>query len=182
MVKKVSGASWGLNANFAAALDMILSTAIENQISPTEMKNMTLVILSDMQIDKNQNNNQNNNHNQWTENTNTKTRNTDKQNVMFNIMKTKYEHAGMQSVHREPYMLPHIIFWNLKPTSGFPSLAKTENTSMWSGNNPALLNAFCNKGISVMHDLTPWKFLVRELSNPRYTHLENIVQMLLARP
>ena len=178
MVKKVSGASWGLNANFAAALDMILSTAIENQISPAEMKNMTLVILSDLQIDKNQNNNQNNN--QMAENT--KTRNTDKQNVMFNIMKTKYEHAGMQSVHREPYMLPHIIFWNLKPTSGFPSLAKTENTSMWSGNNPALLNAFCNKGISVMHDLTPWKFLVRELSNPRYTHLENIVQMLLARP
>lgn len=162
MVKKIHMTSLGLNTNFAAALDMILNTAIENQISPSEMKKMTLVILSDMQLENTQNK-------QNTQNT---------QNVMFNMMKIKYAEAGMRSVYLEPYTLPHIVFWNLKPTSGFPSLAKTENTSMVSGNNPALLNAFCNKGLSIMHDLNPWKFLLRELSNPRYNYLENVVMNL----
>ena len=163
-VKKIYSASWGPTANFAAALDMILTTAIENQVSPEEMKDMTLVILSDMQIEQE---------------IKQEIKQENKRNIMFNMMKTKYAEAGLKSVYMEPYTLPYIVFWNLRPTSGFPSLAKTENTSMMSGNNPALLNAFCSKGLSVLHDLTPWKFLVRELANPRYNPLENIIQLLL---
>ena len=166
MVQKIYTASWGQNANFAAALDMILNTAIENQISPYEMKNMTLIILSDMQIEQNEKG-QGQEQGQGQEKQNNKQNN--KQNIMFNIMKTKYMEAGMRSVYQEPYTVPHIVFWNLKPTNGFPSLAKTENTSMMSGNNPALINAFCNKGLSILHHLNPWNFLVRELSNPRYS-------------
>ena len=44
-----------------------------------------------------------------------------------------------------------------------------------SGNNPVMLNNFCEKGITSLKDITPWKTLQQELSNPRYNHLGNIV-------
>ena len=168
-VKKIHSASWGPEANFAAALDLILDTAIENEVSPDEMKDMTLVILSDMQINVRS---QERTKSASTENP------LSKQNIMFNRMKTKYAAAGLKSVYMEPYTLPHIVFWNLRPTSGFPSLTTTENTSMMSGNNPALINAFCRRGLSMLQELTPWNFLMRELANPRYDPLENIVKNL----
>ena len=48
MVEKIKEAEWGMNTNFDAALDMILNTAIVNNISPFEMQNFTLLICSDM--------------------------------------------------------------------------------------------------------------------------------------
>ena len=162
MVNKVSKAPWGMNTNFRAALDMILDTAISNNISPDNMRNMTLVILSDMQIDTGSFEPYNRGAHE-------------EQNVMFETMKQKYHNAGLRSSYHESYTLPHIVFWNLRPTQGFPSLAKTANTSMMSGNNPALLNAFCNKGFDALKDVTPWNFLKEELSNKRYDHLGNIV-------
>ena len=56
------------------------------------MKKMVLIILSDMQIDCGA----------------AKTDN----NVMFEMMKEKYRSAGMNTVYKQPYTLPHIIFWN----------------------------------------------------------------------
>jgi len=156
MVEKVKeNTSWGMNTNFRAALDIILECAITNNISPKDMKNMTLVILSDMQIDD-------------SDISQDKT-------VMFEMMKTKYKEAGLKSVFCEGYNLPHIVFWNLRTTSGFPSLTTTSNTSMMSGNNPVMLNNFCEKGVTSLKDITPWSYLQQELSNPRYNHLGNIV-------
>ena len=123
MVNKVKESSFGMNTNFREALNMILDCAINNNISPINMKDMTLVILSDMQIDKSSLPEDN--------------------NSMFALMKNKYEEAGMKSIYKKPYTLPHIIFWNLRTTNGFPSLTTTKNTSMMSGNNSVLLNSFC---------------------------------------
>ena len=97
---------------------------------------------------------------------------------MFQMMKQKYHDAGMRSIYQEPYKLPHIVFWNLRSTTGFPSLSTTENTSMMSGNNPVLLNAFCNKGLTSLKEYTPWKVLTEELSNKRYDYLDNIIRTL----
>jgi hypothetical protein len=156
MVHKVRAAPWGQNTNFRAALDMILDTAIQNSIHPIDMREMVLIILSDMQIDY----------------ANTES------STMFEIMKQKYHDAGVRSIYKQPYELPHIIFWNLRSTSGFPSLSTTENVSMMSGNNPVLLNTFCNKGVEALNELSPWKMLTQELSNKRYNYLENIVDNL----
>ena len=162
MVERVKRAPWGMNTNFRAALDMILDAAITNKITPGEMSNMSLIILSDMQIDM-----------AGYEERHSST--PDKMNTMFEMMKQKYAEAGMRSVYNKPYTLPHIVFWNLRITSGFPSLANTENTSMMSGNSPVLLNAFCEKGVASLKDITPWKFLQEELFKPRYDHLGTIV-------
>ncbi len=157
-VKTVRSAPWGMNTNFRAALDVILNTAINNNISPEDMKDMVLVILSDMQID-----------------CGNSIKNTSDNKEMFQMMKEKYYYAGLKSIYNKPYELPHIVFWNLRTTDGFPSISTEENTSMMSGNNPVLLNTFCNKGIEALKELTPWNNLIDQLSNKRYNYLEKIV-------
>lgn len=154
MVQKVREAGWGMNTNFDAALDMILNTAIANNISPFEMQNFTLLICSDMQIDQCK---------------------TDYSGTMFNRIEKKYAEAGINSVYKTPYPLPHIVFWNLRSTTGFPSLSSTANTSMLSGNSPVLLNAFSENGCEMLKSLTPWNVLVNELNNNRYNKLEEVV-------
>ena len=161
MVDKIKSSPWGMNTNFKAALDLILDSAISNNIAPDDMTNMTLIILSDMQID--------NAHGYARESPD---------DSMFKIMEKKYHDAGVRSIYNQPYSVPHIVFWNLRYTSGFPSLSTTKNTSMMSGNSPVLLNAFCNHGIESLKEINPWNMLVQEVSNERYNHLENIVTNL----
>lgn len=161
MVQKVRQAGWGMNTNFDAALDMILNTAIANNISPFEMQNFTLLICSDMQIDQCK---------------------TDYSGTMFNRIEKKYAEAGINSVYKTPYPLPHIVFWNLRSTTGFPSLSSTANTSMLSGNSPVLLNAFSENGCEMLKSLTPWNVLVNELNNNRYNKLEKVVVNLWNTP
>ena len=75
MVAKVQVSPWGANTNFEAALNLILDAAISNNISPKDMNDMVLVILSDMQIDLSRG-----------ENT-----------TMFKTMKQKYSDAGLKN-------------------------------------------------------------------------------------
>jgi hypothetical protein len=161
MVQKIKEAGWGMNTNFDAALDMILNTAVANDVSPFEMQNFTLLICSDMQIDQCR---------------------TDYSGSMFDRMKKRYADAGINSRYRTPYTLPHIVFWNLKSRTGFPSLSTTQNTSMLSGNSPVLLNTFSEKGCELLEDLTPWNILVNELNNKRYNKLEDVVTKLWNKP
>ena len=58
-VHKIRKAPWGGNTNFRKALDLILDTAVTNNIYPTHMEKMVLIILSDMQIDYADNSNDN---------------------------------------------------------------------------------------------------------------------------
>ena len=153
MVHTVRESPWGMNTNFEAAFNMILESAITKNISPQEMEDFVLIILSDMQIDYSTNNNQ----------------------VMFDLMKSKYADAGMRTHHREPYTLPHIVFWNLKSTSGFPSISETKNTTMISGNSPLLLNAFSEKGVIALRTITPWSIFVDQLENDRYKYLDTVI-------
>lgn len=146
-VEVVKSAPWGMNTNFYAALDMILDAIIQNKMAPEDVQDMVLVILSDMQMDTGDK--------------------CDKQ-ALYETMKTKYEAAGIR-VHGTAYKPPHILFWNLRSTSGFPSLANQPNASMMSGFNPTLLNLFCEQGLNALQSCTPWSLLIESLENERYT-------------
>ncbi len=152
-VKTIRKASWGMNTNFYAALDLILETAIKNSISPDIMKNTNLVIFSDMQIDGENNN-----------------------KCLFDEIELKYQEAGIRSVYKKPYSLPHIIFWNLKTTNGFPQLSSNLNTSMLSGSNSNLFDLFQDKGPSFLQDITPWTLLQDSLENKRYKKFGSIIE------
>lgn len=147
----IKHAEWGMNTNFHAALDMILDAIIENKMPPEEVQDMVLVILSDMQMDAGDKCNK---------------------DALYNTMEKKYSEAGMR-VHGSPYKPPHILFWNLRSTSGFPSLANQKNASMMSGFSPALLNLFCDEGMEALQSCTPWALLNKSLENERYKIMDN---------
>jgi Mg-chelatase subunit ChlD len=146
-VNVVGRAPFGQNTNFYAALDMILDAIIQNKMAPEDVQDLVLVILSDMQMDEG-----------------------DKcsKQVLYETMKSKYEAAGIR-VHGTPYKPPHILFWNLRSSSGFPALSNQPNASMMSGFSPALLNLFCEQGLNALQSSTPWSLLLRSLENERYT-------------
>lgn len=149
-VEVVKRAEWGMNTNFNAALNLILDAIIQNKMSAEDVQDMVLVILSDMQMDQGDK--------------------CDKQ-VLYESMKAKYEAAGIR-VNGVPYKPPHILFWNLRSTSGFPTLSNQPNTSMMSGFSSSLLNLFCEQGLNALQSCTPWSLLVRSLENERYKIME----------
>lgn len=145
MVETVSKAEWGTTTNFSKALDLILEIVVQQKMTSEEVKEISLVILSDMMMDQADAG----------------------YNSVYNMVEKRYADAGMK-VNGEPYTPPHIIFWNLRSTSGFPNLSKQKNTSMLSGFSPMLLNLFCEKGVECLDSLTPWSVLLESLNNPRY--------------
>ena len=139
-------AEWGANTNFYAALNMILDAIIENKMSPEDVQDMVLVILSDMQMDHGDR--------------------CDKK-ALYTKITEKYEAAGIR-VHGIPYKPPHILFWNLRSTNGFPTLSNQINTSMMSGFSPVLLNSFSEHGVTNLQSYTPWSRLEKSLEHERY--------------
>lgn len=152
-VEVVKKAEWGMNTNFHAALDLILDAIVQNEMAPEDVQDMVLVILSDMQMDQGDK--------------------CDKSDL-YNFMKDKYATAGIR-VNGVPYKPPHILFWNLRSTSGFPNLANQTNTSMISGFSPSLLNLFCDRGLNALQSCTPWSMLVKSLENERYKIMNEIL-------
>ena len=150
-VAVVQRAPWGMNTNFHAALDLILDAIIQNKMAPEDVEDMVLVVLSDMQMDSGDNCNK---------------------QALYNTMKEKYEAAGIR-VHGKGYKPPHILFWNLRSTSGFPTLSNQPNVSMMSGFSPSLLNLFCDQGLEALQSCTPWSLLMKSLENERYTIMGN---------
>jgi hypothetical protein len=152
MVQRVKKADWGMNTNFAAALNMILDAIISQKMKPDDVEDMVLAVFSDMQID-----------------------NADPQsNSLMDLIEKKYADAGKR-LWGKPFKVPHILFWNLRSTNGFPSLSSQRNVSMMSGFSPSLLNVFCEKGMSGLNSCTPWSLFLSSLDNPRYNFLENFI-------
>ena len=146
-VKKTHKANWGGNTDFYRALKMILEAICEAGLSPHEVKDMVLVILSDMQIDE--------------------ASEQDYGSVLQGRIKEEYAAAG-QRMYGEDFLPPHLLFWNLHSTSGFPTLTTEKNVCMLSGFSPVMLNLFCDKGVGALESVTPWSMILESLDNPRY--------------
>jgi hypothetical protein len=150
MVSVVARADWGMNTNFASALKMILDTIISQKLTPEDVEDMVLVIFSDMQMDQ-----------------------ADSQSLsLMDSIETQYADTGNR-LWGKPFKAPHILFWNLRSTSGFPTLSTNKNCSMMSGFSPAILNLFCEEGLNALQTCTPWSLFVKSLSNKRYQPLDD---------
>jgi hypothetical protein len=138
----------GINKNFYEALNLILDAIIDSKLPPEEVQDMVLVIFSDMQIEESGINSN--------------------KAIMYDLIKEKYSESGMR-LYGKPFKPPHILFWNLKSTNGFPCLSIQRNVSMMSGYSPSLLNTFCEKGITTLfNSSTPWSILIKTLRSKRY--------------
>ena len=123
---------------------------------------MVLAVFSDMQID-----------NRWA-NKDSDT-NGSSFNTLFEEIKQMYAEAGIKSKYEQPYEAPHILFWNLRKTSGFPVLSTEKNVTILSGYSSTLLNIFCSKGLGELKTVTPRKMLEDLLNNPRYNILDDTI-------
>ena len=156
MVNIVKRADWGMNTNFAAALKMILDAIVTQKLKPEDVEDMVLVIFSDMQMDQ-----------------------ADKPSTsLIQTIETQYAEAG-QRLWGKPFKAPHILFWNLRSTTGFPSLSTQKNASMMSGFSPALLNVFCEEGLSALQSCTPWSLFIKGLDNERYKVMDRFIRETL---
>ena len=156
MVETVNSAQWGMNTNIASAFKMILDAIIVQKLSPEDTQDMILAIFSDMQVDQ-----------------------ADRSyHSLMDQIEKMYADAGVR-ICGKPYKPPHILFWNLRSTSGFPTLSMQQNVSMMSGFSPSLLNLFCEEGLDAFHSCTPWSLLVKSLENERYTILDKKIREVL---
>jgi hypothetical protein len=146
MVKCVQAAPWGMNTNFYRALNLILDAIVELKMSANDVKDMTLVILSDMQMDE---------------------ADACNKHTLYENITREYAAAGVR-VHRVPYTPPRILFWNLRSTNGFPVQSNQPNTAMMSGYSPIMLNQF----IETDEQINPWDIFIKGLNNERYSILE----------
>ena len=163
--------SAGMSTNFYKALDLMLASIEANHIAAEEVENMILAIFSDMQIDAN-----------LSMGNGTGYEPTHAQQVaargkwatMYAQIQKRYADVGIR-MYGKPFQPPHILFWNLRKTNGFPVLSTEANCSMMSGYDPTILNIFCELGIDALRDYSPYKVLMKQLDNERYLPLEHII-------
>ena len=144
--------NWG-ETNIYKAFEMILNVCVENNIPPTDVEKMVLAIFSDMQI-------------------NVALSSRHNLTILMENIKLLYNEAGLKTKWKMPYPVPHILFWNLRKTEGFPCQTEEPNTTMISGFNPVLVNTFAEKGFDELKKMTPSLMLKNILSNSRYNHIE----------
>jgi len=166
----------GLNTDFYKALDLILYAIEQHRVPPADVENMILAIFSDMQIDDNLH--MAGGGNSYNPNEEQKKVARSRWATMFELIKRKYAETGMR-LYGEPLKPPHILFWNLRKTDGFPTLSTEAGCSMMSGFDPMILNMFCELGIQGLRELTPYKNLMKQLENERYDIMEQLICRVL---
>ena len=140
-VRIIEKANWGMNTDFFKAMKMILNTLVENQVPPEQAKGLVLAIFSDMQIDS----------------AATASGTPQAMHERIREMYAKHEY--------EP---PHVLYWNLSTTDGFPSVTTEKNVTMLSGFSPVLLNVLEGKGIEALSEYTSFRMISEMLDSDRF--------------
>jgi len=149
MVEVLKRIQWGYNTNIHEAFKLILDAIKNAKMDATSVSNMILVILSDMQIDE-----------------------ADKSlSSLYDDIEVAYARTGIE-MYGEPLKPPHLLFWNLRSTEGFPVLSTQPNVSCMSGFSASFLNLFCEQGLTALQSCTPWLMLLKSLENVRYDPLD----------
>jgi len=159
-ISQISG--WANNTNFYAAMNQILG-AIKTASPPIPFEEATsfvLAIFSDMQMDV--------------------ASNRANMDTLNETMITMFAEVGME-IYGKPLKHPHILYWNMSSSKGFPALSTATNASMLSGWSPALLNLFCEKGLAALETCTPWSQLQEMLRNERYNCLGEACLAIIAK-
>lgn len=133
----------GMNTNLYAALKLIADACIKRDLHPDVVKDLTLYILSDMQID-----------------------NVDKTwNTLDDRIKELFKKSGMKTKHNIPYEPPMIVYWNMRSTNGFPCATNEMRIAMISGYNMSAISSIVENGKDALKEMTPWTNIVKSLKH-----------------
>ena len=116
-VQSISRAPWGGNTDFMETMNVILEMAIKYKLNQHDIPKR-LIVVSDMQFNQADHS---------------------AKDTSFEMAKKKYEAAG--------YVLPQMVFWNVKSTSTVPVMSGIQGVSLVSGYSPNVLK-------SVLYDVT----------------------------
>ena len=162
-VSKVLTSSWGMTTNFYLAIDLIRQGIEDNKLPREVAEKLVLVVFSDMQMNS----------------ASSCMGDLSKRVTLFENIRQMFAKMG-ERLYGEPVKAPHIIFWNLRKTTGFPAISTDQNVSMMSGFSPALLNVFCEKGVDGLQEYTPWHTLLSSLNNERYRAFDKVFKQIVA--
>ena len=117
-------APWGGCTNLHATFDLVLNSAVSNNLPQSDMPTKLLVI-SDMEFD----------HAEGYHNSNT---------TNFEVIKEKYEQSG--------YKMPDLVFWNVdgRSTDNFPVSFNEDGVALVSGASPSILKSVLNGTLNPM--------------------------------
>ena len=194
-VHTVRHAGWGMNTNFHKAMELILNQIKVNKLEAADVENLVLVVFSDMQFDAAEKNDEFNGPSyrpSYMNDSSCGSRYTcnscgpndsscgsqhhvQATQTIRQILVKKFHDAGVE-ICGKGYKMPHILFWNLRSTNGFPELSYQNNVTMLSGYSPMLLNSFMEDGMTGLRDATPWGMLTKMLDKERYNVLESLVK------
>ena len=137
------------NTNLKAVFDLILSTAISNNLEQNELPK-NILIVSDMEFDSMMGI-----YSRWgsfnQEGSSTKT--------LLESIATEYQAHG--------YILPRLIFWNVcSRTNTIPLQENEAGVALVSGFNPAVYN------MVLSNELDPYKCLLAQINSERYAAIE----------
>lgn len=197
MIEELQRGEIGYSANIYKAFQMMLDAVVEQKWTPEDVAGLTLAIFSDMQVDVAQMPDPTEDASRHdTTHTHNTTHDTT-HDTLFKGIEWLYSQTGMR-LHGKPFPTPHLLFWNLRSTNGFPCLSNEKNVTMVSGFSPALLNLFCEKGLSginhynysllynkprapprVQLPKNPWTELKEMLNKERYKCLEDKIKGVL---
>lgn len=139
----------GMCTNMQLAFQMICNACVSKDMTPEEVEDICLVVLSDMQA------------NEGTFSTGTAT--------LEEAVRDMFYEAGLKTSHGRPYSPPTLVWWNMRTTNGAPCATTSNNTVMMSGYDSTVLSTVMECGIDELKKLTAWDNLRKLLSKERYS-------------
>ena len=141
--------SVGMSTNMQAAFQLLCDACVHKDMTPEEVEDIVLVVLSDMQADQGSR--------------------SVGMNTLEEIVQKMFHEAGLKTSHKRPYAAPTMVWWNMRTTNGSPCSVSSKNTVMMSGYDASVLSTVMEGGIEVLKELTAWDNLKKLLSKERYS-------------
>jgi len=140
--------SVGTSTNMESAFKLLCDACVHKDMTPEEVEDIVLVVLSDMQAD------QGSRHGN---------------SILEEIVQKMFHEAGLKTSHKRPYSAPTMVWWNMRTTNGAPCSTTSKNTVMMSGYDASVLSSVMESGIDTLKQLTAWDNLKKLLSSERYS-------------
>ena len=142
---QIQDMDWGFNTDFQSVFNLILETAQFWKVPKEEMPT-TLFCFSDMEFDEASRRGGNL---QW--------------ETDYEQIQSKYQQAGY-----DPEAIPHIVFWNLRPSRSKPTSCSQLGVTLLSGFGAGMLKSFL---AGQWEDITPYQQMLEAL-RPYRDHLK----------
>lgn len=161
-VHSIRTAKWQMSTDFGKAMNLILRTAIENNV-PSEQMPSVLYVFTDMQFDQAQGSSHVGRTGPYFAKEAPK-----KWETVHETVAARFAEAG--------YQIPFIVYWNLRANGkiSYQVSSDTPNTAMLSGFSTSAFDAFCNGDPSSFREARPFEILMKLLDRPVYDRVRQV--------